>query len=59
MHFYVKLNKIQIQISLTLKVSDFKPALFHTSQPSGLYTVETGTPNSGQVLSFGDINGDK
>jgi hypothetical protein len=44
---------------LTLKVSDFKPALFHTSQPSGLYTVETGTPNSGQVLSFGDINGDK
>lgn len=30
-----------------LSVDDFEPAMFHTSKPSGFYTVDTGAPNSG------------
>lgn len=44
---------------LALSVNDFKPALFHTSQPSGFYSVETGSPNSGEILALADLNGDK
>lgn len=48
-----------IQLALTLTVSDFKPALFHTSKPSGFYSVNTGVENTGFILAFGDLNGDK
>ena len=43
----------------SLTVSDFKPKFFTASKPSGFYNVETGTPNSGEVLTFVDLNGDK
>lgn len=42
-----------------LTVADFKPALFHSSQPSGFYSVNTGSNNTGLILAFGDLNGDK
>lgn len=42
-----------------LTVEDFKPALFHTSHPSGFYNVDTGVLNSGEVLALVDLNGDK
>lgn len=45
--------------ALTLTVADFKPALFHTSRPSGFYQVNTGSDNTGIVLAFGDLNGDQ
>lgn len=48
-----------IQIAFTLTVADFKPALFHTSKPSGFYAVNTGIDNTGLILAFGDLNGDK
>jgi hypothetical protein len=48
-----------LSLGLSLTVSDFKPALFHTSQPSGFYMVDTGIPNTGEILGFGDLNGDK
>jgi hypothetical protein len=31
-----------IVLANCLKVKDFKPALFHTSQPSGFWNVDTG-----------------
>jgi hypothetical protein len=48
-----------LSLGLSLSVSDFKPAFFHSSQPSGFYTIETGIPNTGEILAFGDLNGDK
>jgi hypothetical protein len=48
-----------IHIAFTLTVADFKPALFHTSKPSGFYAVNTGIDNTGFILAFGDLNGDK
>lgn len=48
-----------VQSAVALSVSDFKPALFRTSRPSGFYNVDTGSPNSGEVLALADLNGDK
>jgi hypothetical protein len=48
-----------IQLALSLTVADFKPALFHSSKPSGFYSVHTGPNNTGIILAFGDLNGDK
>lgn len=48
-----------IQLGISLTVSDFKPALFHSSKPSGFYAVNTGVDNTGLILAFGDLNGDK
>jgi hypothetical protein len=45
--------------TLALTVADFKPALFHTSRPSGFYQVTTGVDNTGLVMAFEDFNGDK
>jgi hypothetical protein len=45
--------------TLTLSVKDFRPALFSSSKASGFYNVDTGSPNSGQILAFVDLNGDK
>ena len=50
---------LAVHLALSLTVADFKPALFHTSQPSGFYSVNTGADNTGIVLAFGDLNGDK
>jgi len=49
---------LMITMIQTLKVSDFKPAMFHSSQPSGFYRVESGL-GAGKVLWFGDLNGDR
>lgn len=43
---------------IALKASDFKPALFKSSAPSGFHRVESGA-GAGKVLWFGDIDGDK
>ncbi len=46
-------------LGFSLKVKDFKPALFHSSQPSGFWNVDTGESIIGEVLSYGDVNGDR
>ena len=46
-------------IALALTVNDFKPAFFQVSKPSAFFNVDTGSPNTGEILAFVDINGDK
>jgi hypothetical protein len=48
-----------VEWAVSLTVADFKPALFHTSRPSGFYQVTTGADNTGLVLAFDDLNGDQ
>lgn len=48
-----------LALAAALSVADFRPALFHSSQPSGFYTVDTGPATSGEILCFSDLNGDK
>jgi hypothetical protein len=40
-------------------LADFKPALFHSSRPSGFYQINTGSDNTGLILGFEDLNGDQ
>jgi len=48
-----------VWLSATLTVRDFKPAFFHSSQPSAFYNVDTGSPADGEILCLADLNGDK
>ena len=48
-----------LHCGIALTVADFKPALFHSSRPSGFYQVNTGTENTGLVLALDDLNGDQ
>jgi hypothetical protein len=41
------------------KVKDFKPSILKASLPSGYHIVDTGTQIEGEILCFGDINGDQ
>jgi hypothetical protein len=41
------------------KVKDFKPSILKASLPSGYHIVDTGTKIEGEILCFGDINGDQ
>ena len=43
----------------TYKVSDFRPSILKPSHPSGFYNVETGDDTIGEILCFGDLNGDQ
>ena len=38
---------VLICLSTCLTVKDFKPAFFHSSQPSAFYNVDTGSPTNG------------
>jgi hypothetical protein len=55
---YSSLLLLALQVA-ALTVNDFKPALFHSTKPSGFYNVDTGSENSGEILALGDLNGDK
>lgn len=48
-----------LTISSAYKVSDFKESILKPSHPSGYYNVATGDETIGEILCFGDINGDQ
>jgi len=58
-HFKNLCLLLLLHFATSLTVADFKPALFHSSRPSGFYQVNTGTENTGLVLAFDDLNGDQ
>lgn len=46
-------------MAISYKVSDFKPSILKPSPPSGFHNVDTGADIEGEILCFGDINGDQ
>ena len=57
LNFILALFVLHAAYALTVK--DFRPSLFSRSKDSGFYNVETGKTNSGRILAFVDLNGDK
>lgn len=43
----------------TYKVSDFSPSILKPTPASGYYNVDTGDDTLGEILCFGDVNGDQ